>query len=114
MPRRIRGPQARRKTFLCQWREHRGLTLERAIERFIELGIDEMSTAQLSRIENGKSPYTQDILEIAASAYNTDVASLLMRDPSDQNAIWSLWDKAKPGERQMIVNIANTVLKTGT
>ena len=40
-----------------------------------------MSPAQLSRIENAKSPYTQDILELAAIVYKTDVASLLFRDP---------------------------------
>lgn len=109
MPRRIRGRDLRRRrTFLRQWREHRELTLEKAAERF------EMSAAQLSRIETGKSPYTQDFLELAAFAYRTDVPSLLMRDPSDPNAMWSIWDQAKPGQRQMIVDIAKTIVKTGT
>lgn len=108
MPRRIRGPQQRRRTFLREWRDFKNLTLDQAAERF------DMSAAQLSRIETGKSPYTQDFLELASEAYITDVASLLMRNPMDPDAIWSIWETAKPGERQMIVDIARTVVKTGT
>jgi hypothetical protein len=66
---------------------------------------------QLSRIETGKSPCTQDFLELAAEAYMTDVPSLLMRDPRDPEAIWSIWDHAEPNERQMIVDVAKTVTK---
>lgn len=65
-------------------------------------------------LENGKRAYTQQTLEAVAEALQTDVASLLMRDPTDPDAIWSIWDNAKPGERQMIVDIAKTVTKTGT
>lgn len=82
MPRRIRGKQPRRLTFLKQWREHRKLTLEAAAADF------DMSPAQLSRIENAKSPYTQDMLELAATVYKTDVASLLFRDPKNSDALW--------------------------
>jgi transcriptional regulator with XRE-family HTH domain len=98
----------RHRTYLRQWREYRKLTLDRAASR---LG---MSAAQLSRIETGKSPYSQDFLELAADAYGTDAASLLMRDPSDEEAIWSLWERAKPGERALIADIAKRVLRTGT
>lgn len=74
----------------------------------------ETSGASISRIENGTQPYTQDTLEALADALMTDPASLLMRNPDDPEAIWSLWDAAKPGERKMIVDIARTVTKTGT
>jgi len=65
-----------------EWRKHRGMTLEEAAPRF------DMSEAQLSRIENAKSPYTQDVLELAASIYETDVASILFRDPKSSDALW--------------------------
>ena len=109
MPRRIRQKNIpRKRTYLRQWREFRELSLERAAERF------DMSAAQLSRIETGKSPYTQDFLELAAFAYRTDVPSLLMRDPTDPEAIWSIWDQAKPGERRQIVEIAKTLIRTAS
>jgi hypothetical protein len=53
------------------------------------------------------------VLETVAERLSTDVASLLMRDPTDPDAIWSLWERAKPGERRMILDIARTILKTG-
>lgn len=87
MPRRIRGPQVRRRTFLKQWRDHRDMTLEEAAPLF------DMSPAQLSRIENAKSPYTQDVLELAAVIYKTDVLSLLYRDPKSSDALWAAFAK---------------------
>lgn len=73
-----------------------------------------MSAAQLSRIETGKSPYTQDFLEMAAGAYMTDVASLLIRDPTDSEALWSIWDQAQPGERRQIIEVAKALRKTAS
>lgn len=78
-----------------------------------------MSGAQLSRVETGVQGYTQDFLEAAAEALQTDIPSLLMRDPSkedpnDPNSIWSLWDQAKPGQRRIAVGVFKTILdKTG-
>lgn len=97
-----------RPTFLRQWREKRQYTLEDVGEA---IGI---SHAQLGRIERGLQPYNQKLLEALAEHYSTDVASLLMRDPTDPDGIWSLWDRAKTGQREMIVDLAKTVLKTGT
>jgi len=59
------------------------MTLEAAAPLF------DMSPAQLSRIENAKSPYTQDMLELAAIIYKTDVLSLLFRDPKNSDPLWS-------------------------
>lgn len=114
MPRRVAHQRtARRPTFIKQWRKYRDdLSQEALAERL------EMSAAQLSRIESGKQGYTQDFLEACAHALRTDVPSLLMRDPTkeapdDPNAIWSIWDSAKPGERRLIVRLAKQI-RTGT
>lgn len=103
-----RPRQQFRKTFIRQWREHRGLTLERLADR---VG---MTAGNLSQLERGNQGYTQNTLEGLANALQTDVASLLMRDPSDSEGLWSIWDQAEPGERRMLVDIAKTVVKTGT
>ena len=97
-----------RPTFIRQWRKYRGLTLERLADRA------GMTAGNLSQIEKGNQGYTQNALERLADALQTDVASLLMRDPTDSEALWSIWDHAKPGERKMIIDIAKTVTKTGT
>jgi|SRR6185369_17156591 len=103
-----RPKRARRRTFIKQWREYRNLTQDELAERL------ETSKASISRIEGGQQAYTQDFLEACADALMTDPASLLMRNPADEEAVWSLWDKAKVGERQMIEEIVRTVVKTGT
>lgn len=104
---RFREPRYR-PTFLRQWRSHRGLTLKQLAEA---IGT---THASLSRVERGRQPYSQAMLEAAAERLSIDVASILMRNPEDSEAIWSIWDQAKPGERRMIIDIARTIVKTGT
>ena len=41
----------------------------------------------------------------------TDPASLLMRNRADPEGLWSIWDRANPGERQKIVEVAETLLR---
>lgn len=79
--------------FLRQWREHRSYTLEVAAE-YVGL-----SHGQLSRIERRLQKFDQELLEKLAELYQTDPASLIMRDPSNHDAIWSLWDQAKEADR---------------
>jgi transcriptional regulator with XRE-family HTH domain len=71
-----------------------------------------VSHATISRIETNSQPYSQPILEGIADALDTDAASLLSREPSDYEAIWSIWDRARPFERELIVNVATAILKT--
>jgi DNA-binding transcriptional regulator YiaG len=98
-----------RKTYIREWREHRGLTLEQLADRV------DMTASYLSMFERGQRGYTQNTLEAVAHALQTDAASLLMRDPTRDDAIWSIWEQAGKGDRQKIVDIAKTITgKTGT
>lgn len=92
-----------RRTFIRQWRMHRGLTLERLADRV------DMSVSALSYLERGQSGYTQETLERLAEALMTDPASLLIRNPEDPEAIWSIWDQASEDERRQIVEIAGAL-----
>lgn len=107
MPRRIafQSKTERRRTFIKDWREKRGLSQERLAERL------DMSPAQLSRIENAVQGYTQDVLEAIADALETDAASLIMRDPNAPEAIWSIWEHAQPAERRQIEEVAKVITK---
>ena len=97
-----------KRTFIREWRKYRGLTLEKVADRL------DMTPGHISMLERGQRGYTQETLEAVASALQTDVASLLMRDPTDGDGMWSIWDQAKPGQRRQIVEIAKTLVKTGT
>lgn len=99
----------RLRTYFREWREYRGLTLEQAGERA------DMTAGNLSAMERGAQGYTQAGLESLAQAYNCDPGQLLTVDPTKGDAIWSIWELAKPGDRQKIVDIAKTIIgKTGT
>jgi transcriptional regulator with XRE-family HTH domain len=95
----------RNKTFLREWRKASGKTLVAVAEQL------HMSHSQLSRIERGDQPYNQELLEALADLYMCDVVDLLIRDPSDPEGMWTLWEKAKPGDRQRIVAITDALLK---
>jgi DNA-binding Xre family transcriptional regulator len=97
-----------RRTFIREWRQHRNLTLEQLAGRV------DMTASHFSMLERGLRGYRQETLEVIAEALQTDTGSLIMRNPQDNEAIWSIWDHAKQGERQMITDIARTIVKTGT
>ena len=116
MPRKPRPhpKPTRRATFIRSWRKHRGLTLAQLADRLdteLEVAISE---GQLSRIERGETPYSQDILEAIAAALRCEPADLLVRDPATPDAIWSLWDTLQPVERIQAVEIIKTLRRTGT
>ena len=100
---------ARAKTYLREWRKAKpGRTLTMVAEQL------HISQPQLGRIERGEQPYNQDLLEALAELYGCDVADLLIRDPSTPEAIWSLWDRARPAQRPVIVAAVEAIVRTGT
>jgi transcriptional regulator with XRE-family HTH domain len=101
------------RTYIREWREYKGLTLERLAERVGER-IGGFTHASLSRIERGLQPYSQPVLEAIANALGTDPASLLMRNPTDPEGIWSIWDHAKKGQKQIIIDLAKTIIKSAS
>jgi transcriptional regulator with XRE-family HTH domain len=110
---RFKRPSLRR-TFIRAYRLKANMSLEKLAEIVGETTGDGFTHASLSRIERGLQPYSQPILEAIADALGTDPASLLMRDPAEPG-IWSVWDQAKPGDREKIVEIAKTITgRTGT
>jgi transcriptional regulator with XRE-family HTH domain len=101
-------PMARQPHYIKEWRKHRGLTQDQLAER---IGMDR---AYLSKIESGKRRYDQPFLEAAAEVLQCDIPDLIVRDPSDPDGIWSVWDTLKPVERSQVVEIAKTIKRTGT
>lgn len=116
MPRRaLPHPKpARRPTFIRAWRRHRGLTLGKLAERLsTELEIT-ISQGQLSRVERGETPYSQDILEALAAVLRCEPADLIVRDPTQPDALWNLLDGLKPLQRQQAIEVIKALQRTGT
>lgn len=97
-----------RPNFIRAWRQAKHMSLERLAAQV------PMDKGNLSKVERSLLPYNQEMLERLAEALGTEPASLLMRDPSDPEGIWSIWDKAKPGTRRQIAEVAAALVRTGT
>lgn len=105
------------KTFIRAWREHRKLTLQAVAARVEEKLGRSMTHATLSRIETGRIAYTQPVLEAIAHALLCEPADLLMRNPQDRTAPWSILDtlkKADPATRLRIAAVVDALAKTGS
>lgn len=102
-------PKLQRPVFLREWREHKGLKLEQVAE---ELGI---TAGALSQTELGKTNYTRPLLEALAHLYGCEPGDLIMRNPADTDAVWTLWERARKGEREQIIGMMKLIVgRTGT
>lgn len=93
------------KHYLRAWRKFRGRTLEAVAER---VG---MTHQNLGKIERGKVPYNETLLEILAEIYQTDRGSLIMRDPTMKDPLWSIYDQLAVPERVRLVERVQEELK---
>jgi transcriptional regulator with XRE-family HTH domain len=105
----IKKPTRKRtRTFIRAWRDHRGLNQEQMAGR---VG---MSRENYSRIENGKVPYNQDFLEMAAVALSCTVSDLLERDPRVESSIEelrSLMARATESDQRRVIAVVKTLLE---
>lgn len=98
----VKKPQRKRQpTFFRQWREKAKLTQADVQER---LG---WSQSKMSRLESGESPYDQDALEMMAELYGCLTAELLLVDPNDEDAFFSLLAKATRATKPVQDQIAS-------
>lgn len=105
-----------RKTYIREWRHHRGLSLRRLAERLeSEPGGDlMMSHASIGRIERGQQPYSQAVLEAIAEALGVSVAMLLEVNPEKDGDVIDITlrlNKAPPELRKQAVSIIEALLQ---
>ncbi len=79
MPHKIGNPLRRRRTFIREWREFRGLTQEQLAD---QIGTTKTSISRIEAVP-AKQGYTQDILEAIGEAVGVHHGILLMRPPTD-------------------------------
>lgn len=76
-----------------------------------------VTASTISQLENNKQGWTDSTLEGLAMALSCKPADLLIRNPLDMDAPWSLWDQVKSApldRRSQIIAVIETMLKTGT
>lgn len=99
MPRQA-GFQLKRsplRTFFREWRAFLQLTQQRLADR---IGT---TKARVSMKERGEEGWDDAYLAALAEALGTDPASLIMRNPLDSAAPWTLLEALKPENRDKAV-----------
>jgi len=109
MPKKTARPSPKPKrqaTFIRDWRKHRALKVWQLAER---VGISE---SQLSRIETGKSPYIQDLLEAIAIELGCSASDLLIRRPTDPASIWDMLAPLQAEDRARVEGFIEALKKS--
>lgn len=116
------------KHFLREWRKHHGLSIDALIDR-IKANVEDrvlaegeegdmkrlgLSQPNISRIERGDIPYNQTILELIAEVYGVDAASLIIRNPTDPDGLWSIYDQIPAPQKPVALRVLEGFKKTGT
>lgn len=94
----------RRRLFLREWRKYRRLTQERLADQA------DLTQGMISQLEGGKSDYTGELLERLADALSCDPVDILIRNPLDVDAPWSIWDRLKPEQRKQAIRMLKTFI----
>lgn len=100
-----------KRTFIRQWRDFRKKNLDEVAD---EIG---KSHSTLSRIERGLQGYSQEELEALAEVLDTDVVSLLTRNPNDPigaEDVANLWGSVPPEERAALWGLMQLYARRGS
>lgn len=78
-----------KRTFIRHWRERAGLSLRDLANRLeTEPGGEPVAShATIGRIENGKQPYSQPIIEAISAALDVPIPLLLNVDPTKEGEV---------------------------
>jgi len=104
---------AYKPTYIRQWRKRRGLSLRKLADRLESTpgGDPIVSYASLSRIEKGRQPYSQPIIEALASALGVTVPMLLECDPSKEGEIVDILQQLTPAKKRQAIAILEALAK---
>lgn len=91
--------------FMRQWREARGLSLTQ-MAALIPFG-----KSTMSRVETGKIPYHQDILEAYARVIGCSAADLIGRAPGSADELFAVLGECTTAQIRQITAIAKIMVE---
>lgn len=99
------------KIYLREWRQSRGFSLGDMVRR------TGLGKSTLSRVENGKTPYTPKVLEAYAAALHVPAYTLIHRPPGSADELFTIIDQLLEGNGQKqrtlerLISITKTLLE---
>jgi transcriptional regulator with XRE-family HTH domain len=75
--------ESRPGSYLKEWRKFRGLTQREVVARLVAREVNDTpaTEASLSRLETGRQPYSQPIMEALSEIYGISVGQLIDINP---------------------------------
>jgi transcriptional regulator with XRE-family HTH domain len=101
------------KPYLKEWRKHRHYTQDQVIDRLAAFDDPLLpgTAASLSRIENGKQPYSQRIIEALADVYQCSPGELIGRNPAVEGDVIDMLARLSEQQRAQIRDIIAVLTK---
>jgi len=93
----------RRPVFFREWRRHRGLSQEQLAARVGR------AISWVSQVERGSIAYTEETLDLLAEALNCTPVDLIVRNPLDAEAPWTIWDQLKPQQQRQAIEVLKAI-----
>lgn len=98
----------RRRHFIKEWREHRGLSQEQLAERI------DRSRGLISQLESYTTNYTAETLDALAVALNCEPWDLLNVDPKKEGRVIDILDllrQATPDQRERAIGYIEGIVR---
>ena len=91
--------------YLREWRKHLGLTQGQVVDRLAALEDPNLPTteASLSRLENGRQPYSERVIEALAFIYGTEPWEMIGRNPSKEGLVVDLTHKLNTAQQRQVI-----------
>ena len=83
--------------YIREWRQAKGLSLE-----FVAHNVP-MDKGNLSKVERGHLPYSQEMLERLAEILGTEAGNLVSRDPTKEGKVLDLVQRLNERDREKVV-----------
>lgn len=112
---KIMPVMADQRIYLKAWRKHRHLTQDQVVARleFFDDPNLPKTGASLSRLENGKQPYSQRVLEALSDIYQCDPSDLIGRDPTKEGDVIDIVRHLDARKRREAIAILTALQATG-
>lgn len=101
-------------TYLKEWRAYRNKTQSQVLD-MLELADDPLlpkTGASLSRLENGKQPYSQRVLEALADIYDTSPSDLIGRNPFKEGEIVDFVSRLNERQKAQALAVLEAMSRT--
>lgn len=104
---------ADRRIYLREWRKNKGMTQAQVVASLQSFDDQQLpqTEASLSRIENGKQPYSQRVLEALADIYGREPWELIGRHPEKEGEIIDMVARMDDNQRRQARAVIEALAK---